>query len=341
MEVNCLLLFTILFSVLACSTIPFLPPPKKSAGAFIFVVLNASLTSIPAVQALLGHTIEFTLNGGMVFGDIPLRINGFISKFLLYSSLIEGIKIESFQLNIIMIGCIAGLAIVGGVSILTFTKSFSVIFLGAPRSKHKHHSREILSFIHSPFFLVLLSMLLIGLFPSLILVPIQRIVYAIGPELPIINIFATIGPIITNVGAASMLLILLVASVYLIKNRIFSTKATIYSPTWSCGYAAPNSRMQYTGKSFSKTLAKLFAFITGEQKKYGEIERNDVFPSGRSYQSSYAEFFEKNIINKTSNQLLHFMNQFTFIHNGQVQMYVLYGFIFILISIVATFFNIL
>jgi hypothetical protein len=99
--------------------------------------------------------------------------------------------------------------------------------------------------------------------------------------------------------------------------------------------------MQYTGKSFSKTLAKLFASITSEQKTYSEIETNDVFPKGRSYQSNYAEFFEKNIIDKVSNQLLHFMNHFSFIHNGQVQMYILYGFIFVMLLIMATFFNVL
>lgn len=282
----------------------------------------------------------FFLCGSVAIAGLP-PFNGFISKYLLYSSLIEGIKVESFQLNIILIGCIAGLAIVGGISILTFTKSFSVIFLGAPRSKHKPHSGETLSLSHLPFFIALLSMLAIGLFPSFIMVPIQRIVYAIAPELPVKDTFAMISPSISNAGAASILLILLIASVYLVRSRISTSKATTYSPTWGCGYSAPNSRMQYTGKSFSKTLAKLFAFITGEQKKYSEIERNNVFPSDRSYQSSYPEFFERNIINKVSNQLLHFMNYFSFIHNGQVQMYVWYGFIFILISIVSTFFNIL
>lgn len=282
----------------------------------------------------------FFLCGSLAIGGLP-PFNGFISKFLLYSSLIESIKIDGFQLNIILVGCIAGLAIVGGISILTFTKSFSVMFLGIPRFKHKHHSRETLSLAHLPFFIALLSMLAIGFFPSLIMVPMQRIVFVIAPELPVANTFAMINTSVSNVGVASAVLILLIVSVYLIRNRISTKQATTYSPTWGCGYVAPNSRMQYTGKSFSKTLAKLFAFITGEQKKYSEIERNNVFPSDRSYQSSYPEFFERNIINKVSNQLLHFMNYFSFIHNGQVQMYVWYGFIFILISIMSTFFNIL
>ena len=39
------------------------------------------------------------------------------------------------------------------------------------------------------------------------------------------------------------------------------------APTWGCGYVAPNPVMQYTGKSFSKSLAKLFGFITMEEKE--------------------------------------------------------------------------
>lgn len=282
----------------------------------------------------------FFLSGSLAIGGLP-PFNGFVSKFLLYSSLFEGIKVESFQLNIIMIGCIAVLAIVGGISVLTFTKSFSVMFLGIPRFKHKRYSREKLSWAHLPLFIALLSMLAIGLFPSMMRVPMQRIIYVIAPGLALTNTFDTINPTMSNVSAASLLLIVLIAFVYLLRHLISTNRATIYSPTWVGGYTARNSRMQYTGKSFSKTLAKLFAFVTGEQKKYSEIERTDIFPSHRDYQSTYAEFFEKNIINRLSSQLLHLMNYFSFIHNGKIQMYVLYGFIFILISIVATFFNIL
>lgn len=310
-----------------------------AAGNIYQLTHTRNMEHLGGLIKVIPLTAFFFLCGSLAIAGLP-PFNGFISKYLLYFSLIESIKVESFHLNIIMIGCFTGLAIVGGISILTFTKSFSVIFLGAPRSKHRYQSKETISLAHLPFFIALLSMLAIGLFPSLIMIPIQRIVYVIAPELPVTNCFIAMNPILSNVGVASMLLILLILFIYLIRNRIPNTKATIYSPTWVCGYSATNSRMQYTGKSFSKTLAKLFTLITGEQKKYSEIELNEVFPSERSYQSSYADFFEKNVINKVSNQLLHFMNYFSFIHNGQVQMYVWYGFIFILVSIVATFFNI-
>ncbi len=184
-------------------------------------------------------------------------------------------------------------------------------------------------------------MLVIGISPSTIMFPIQHIVRVLDNASPLSGQIAAINPVVSSVGTASLLLILLIGAVYVLRSKINGKKITRYSPTWGCGYAASNIRMQYTGKSFAKTLAKLFGTIISEQKRYSEIGKNDVFPAGRSYQSNYGEFFEKSIINKVSNQLLHFMNQFTFIHNGRVQIYILYGFIFMMIFIMATFFNIL
>ena len=165
-------------------------------------------------------------------------------------------------------------------------------------------------------------MLLIGISPSTIMFPIQRIIQVFDHTSPMSGPFAAIHPIVSSIGIASLLLILLTGAVYVLRSKITGKGVVRYSSTWSCGYTAPNIRMQYTGKSFTKTLAKLFGTIVGEQKDYSEIGKHDVFPVSRSYHSNYVEFFEKNIISKLSNQILHFMNHFTFIHNGQVQMYV-------------------
>jgi hypothetical protein len=99
--------------------------------------------------------------------------------------------------------------------------------------------------------------------------------------------------------------------------------------------------MQYTGKSFSKSLAKLLAFITSEEKRFTEIPAEKVFPENRRYQSRYAEFFEKKIINPISNQALNLMNQFSFIHNGKLQYYILYGLVFVIFLLLATYSKIL
>lgn len=280
----------------------------------------------------------FFLIGSLAIGGLP-PFNGFLSKFLIYSSLVEAIRVESFQLSVIMIGCIAGLALAGGLSIFTFTKSFSVIFLGTPRSTYHPQPKEVLSYTHLPFFVITLLMLAIGIFPATITDSVQRVVSSIDSTLPAAG-FIDVAPVLSSVGLASAILMVLIASIYFLRTRIGSAISS-QSPTWGCGYAVASSKLQYSGKSFSKPLAKLFSFLTGEQKKYSEIKTTVVFPSERHYQSNYPEFFEKNIFDKVSNQLLHFLSRFRFIHNGQVQMYVLYGFLFMMGMIIATFLNLL
>jgi formate hydrogenlyase subunit 3/multisubunit Na+/H+ antiporter MnhD subunit len=281
----------------------------------------------------------FFLIGSLSIGGLP-PFNGFTSKFLIYSSLVEAIHVESFELSVMMVGCIAGLALAGGLSIFTFVKSFGIIFLGSPRSKYKHHQKERLSYADVPFFVIIAMMLAIGIFPASVIVPIQKVIQTLATSSVVASLDAAI-PVMSNVGIASVALITLVTGIYFLRTRIEFHKGTRISTTWGCGYIAPSSKMQYSGKSFSKPLAKLFSFLTGEQKKYHEIESDVIFPSGGNYQSSYPEFFEKNLIDKVSNQLLYFLNWFRFIHNGQVQMYVLYGFLFVLVLIIATFLNLL
>jgi hypothetical protein len=114
-----------------------------------------------------------------------------------------------------------------------------------------------------------------------------------------------------------------------------------FNSTWGCGYINPNVKMQYTGKSFSKPLAKLLSFVVIEKKKYKEISGNEVFPLERNYSSHYVDFFESNIIKKVVDKIVYAANYFQFIQNGKIQAYVLYGIFFIIIIFLGTVINII
>lgn len=279
------------------------------------------------------------LVGALAIGGLP-PFNGFISKFLIYSGLLEGIKSGDAQFSSLMMLCVGGLAVVGGISLLTFTKTFGTIFLGSPRTELQHQPREVSIAMQIPLFLILCIILLIGIFPNAIFTSALMVSSAMGGVLPPENLMM-ISPVLITVGRGSMLLMMLTILIYFIRSRISTTKPIAYLPTWGCGYVVPNTRMQYTAKSFSKSFAKLFSIIVSEKKKYHEIPGNKIFPVARSFHSAYQEFFENSMINRVNNLLINGMNYFGFINNGRIQMYILYGFFFIVILIAATFFNLL
>jgi hydrogenase-4 component B len=99
--------------------------------------------------------------------------------------------------------------------------------------------------------------------------------------------------------------------------------------------------MQYSGKSFSKSLGKLLNFIILEEKKYKEISAKEIFPVDRKHSSHYNDFFVTKIFDGIIDRLLYALNFFKFIQNGKIQMYILYGIFFIMLIFLVTFFKLI
>jgi len=280
------------------------------------------------------------LTGAIAIGGIP-PLNGFISEFLIYCGILNGINSSGISQITLMVITFAGLSIIGGISILTFTKTFGTIFLGTPRQKLKHEPVEVSLLMLLPQYVIIALMIFIAFFPG-------YFINLIGTILNV-NSFPNIGfnivdlhwylTVMKNISLASVLFLIVLGSVLFI--RWILTRRTIqdYSSTWGCGYLAPNERMQYTGRSFSKSFGKLLNFMLIEKKGYTEIEQNEIFPDSRKYRSFYLDVFETKIIDPSLLLISRFINLFQFIQNGKIQAYVIYGIVFILAIFLGTVLN--
>jgi hydrogenase-4 component B len=145
--------------------------------------------------------------------------------------------------------------------------------------------------------------------------------------------------IIRNISLASAGFLVFTGFLFIMRMILNRKAEKRYSSTWGCAYVGPNERMQYTGKSFSKSFGKVLNFMLIEKKGYREIERSETFPVSRKYRSFYLDFIENQIINPSINVLTRFINLFQFIQNGKIQAYVIYGIVFILVIFLTTYFN--
>src|ERR1035437_9817832 len=241
-----------------------------------------------------------------------------------------------------MVISIACLAIIGGISMLTFTKSYGRIFLGNPRTQLHDKPQETSFMTRFPQYLSIVVMLSIGIFPQFYFSILIHVISVSMPE-GMINNFAgydNVLPVISNVGRYSLIFLCITLLIYFLRNRLMQNSLEKVNNTRGCGSIIPNVKMQYSGKSFSKPLAKLFNFVVLERKKYKEISGNEVFPAERNYSSHYIDFFESNIINKVVDKIVYAANYFQFIQNGKIQTYVLYGIFFIILIFLGTVFNI-
>lgn len=260
-------------------------------------------------------------------------LNGFVSKFLVYSGFIESFRTQQVTISALLILCTAILAMAGGVSILAFTKSFGTVFLGTPHKNSVRPSGDVALMMRLPLYFIAALMLLIGLFPELVLQSLQCILPAFDPRGDPAFAQTLMHPV-SRVGRSSLFLAVLILALWLLRQRTGAARKTEWSATWGCGYAAPTPAMQYTGKSYSKNLARLFGFGSLEGKKYRELKAESVFPTPRSYRSFYMEFFETRLIDPFLKVFIRIFSYFRFIHNGRIQYYVLYGFFFVIVLLI-------
>ncbi|HEY8659278.1 MAG TPA: proton-conducting transporter membrane subunit [Hanamia sp.] len=311
-----------------------------TAGSVYQQTHTRDMEKLGGLIRTMPQTAMLFLVGGMAIGGLP-PFNGFVSEFLIYSGILLGIKSISILYISLMIFTLAGLALIGGISMLTFTKSFGTMFLGNPRTHLHQQPREVSFGMRLPQYFILIIMISIGLFPQYYFSIVNEIVLQFIPAASATSnlIPSSLLNSISSIGKFSMLFILLFLAIYAVRKSLSRNRQISRSTTWGCGYATPNARMQYTGKSFSKSLGKLLNFIILEKKKYKEISASEIFPAERKHSSHYNDFFVTRIFNGIVDRLLYSLNYFQFIQNGKIQLYILYGVFFIVVVFLGTIFK--
>lgn len=311
-----------------------------SAGSVYQQTHTRDMNQLGGLIKKMPHTALLFLIGAIAIGGIP-PFNGFISEFLIYSGLLAGLHSVDLAQTTLMVVSVAGMSIIGGISVFAFTKTFGTIFLGSARTELHHEPKEVSNIMLVPQYLIVLVMLSVAFFSGYFLNVILTILNGVFH----INMVAgnvdylRYSSVLQHISLYSFLFFIGIGLIFYLRRAIARKRENTYNLTWGCGYTAPTSRMQYSGKSFTKPLSKLFNFVLIEKKSYNELKTNEIFPVSRKYSSSYLDFWEHWLINPAIKYLGLFIDQFKFFQNGRIQAYVLYGIVFIMIVFIGTVFN--
>jgi formate hydrogenlyase subunit 3/multisubunit Na+/H+ antiporter MnhD subunit len=310
-----------------------------SAGSVYQQTHTRNMERLGGLIKFMPKTAVMFLIGAVAIGGLP-PFNGFVSEFIIYSGLIEGFRGSNISQIVLFVISLAGLSVIGGLSVLTFTKSFGTIFLGQPRGKLQHVPHEVSQLMLIPQYLIIAVILSIAFVPQFYLKVAGTALAVINPIQSATVIISGLTGTIASISVYSLVLIGITGVILFIRASVMKSRNERMDATWGCGYIAAGSRQQYTGKSFSKPLGKILGFILIEKKHFEELKPGEIFPHKRSYVSHYHDFFEHNLIDSFTQRLIHSANYFSFIQNGRIQSYVLYGILFILTMFVLTIFNI-
>ena len=286
-------------------------------------VLGGLIKKMPKTASL------FIIGGAAISGLPPF--NGFISEFLIYFGMLNGVLKSNIALLTTLIIVMAALAIVGTMAMLCFTKAISITFLGQARDEkiYNHVDGDVTISMWLPMLLLAIATLVIGLCPqifvALIMGPLSMFVVDKAMIIPM-NILT----MMQVLSICFLILIALIAVLYLCKH--FAHKKVVEHTTWGCGYNRGNSHVQYTGASyvslFLSTLKPLFKRVSHIQKP------KDLFPKEAHYQQEIEDIEEAYIVKPLIKWDEKILSKFERIQSGNIQQYILFGLIFLVLAII-------
>jgi formate hydrogenlyase subunit 3/multisubunit Na+/H+ antiporter MnhD subunit len=273
-------------------------------------------------------TLLFLISALAICGLPPF--NGFISEFLIYFGLYHNLYSSNIVYLIVTILSITSLVLVGGLALMCFTKAFSVVCLGNMRhgDSSKVQERSFAQLL--PMYLAAALIVVIGLFPTAFFRVLQQPVQLFTQQLPNsanVEMPTEMLASLQHLSWAAFGLIIMVLAIYGLKKWTTRKKEITMKETWGCGFPVASSKIQYTANSFVRTYAKVVKPVLDIEKNEGEI--SETFPTESNYHTTIYDKAERYLIDKPIKLIKIITGWFTFLQNGNIQVYIIYGIVFI------------
>lgn len=302
------------------------------AGNVYHATHSLNMEQMGGLGKKMPWTCLFFLLGSVAICALP-PMNGFVSEFLLYNGLFRWMQEASLTGAVGASFAILALVLIGGLAIICFTKVFGITFLGTARSE-MHEVKEMPNIRLIPIAISLALMLSVGLCPWLYNFAMQSALAQLPQPETLITIPGQ--PHLATLSLVCLCFIALAIILYLLRNKLQAKQNIRQSETWGCGYTAATPKIQYTGASYVKTYSETLDGLIGFDKQ-SQIPTESYPQEAGQVQSESFDQLERKAIERPLKGYQWLMSQFLFLQNGKLQFYMLYGIIFILITIILTF----
>lgn len=306
------------------------------AGNVLTQTRTLSLDALGGLGKHMPVSALLFLAGAAAICALP-PLNGFVSELLIYLGLLDGIAAGS-GVPAAAAG-LAALALIGGLAVLTFTKLYGTVFLGAPRTHEVAESTEVDRVRIAAMALPLAGILLVGLFPQAALDLVVRAAGALAPEAA--RGTASLPPVMTAVCRTAWLLIAVTGLLYAVKSRAQRRRIRRTGPTWGCGFTAPNVRMQYTGESFAEGLQSVAASVAPRSGEGRAVDKSELFPAAHNFDAEHKDRIDALFAAWWVEMLRRINRQMMRLRTGKVNHYVLFALLFLVTVFLLSVFNLI
>jgi hydrogenase-4 component B len=237
------------------------------AGSVLNATGQRDIEKLGGLIHAMPQTAVACLGGCLAISALP-PLNGFVSEWLLYQSILLSPGLPQWSLKLIVPATGAMLALGAALSAACFVRAFGIAFLGRPRSSQAASAAEVDIVSRAGKLLLLGLCIVVGLLPGFAIDAMASAVYSqVGARMPVQSSipWLSIVPIAESRSSYNGLLVFLfitistLAAVEVIHR--FASDRLRRGPAWDCGYPEPSPAAQYTADSFAQPVRRVFGEV--------------------------------------------------------------------------------
>jgi len=286
-----------------------------------------SMGGLARSMPVVGTT--FLIGSVAIVGLPPL--NGFASEFLIYLAAASGVVDSPASWVIAGASAILSLALIGGLAALCFTKVFGVVFLGTPRSPRAAAASPVGWPMRASLATLALTIVMLGLgAPEAfrLFVPAALLVTHVSPG-EALAVVGTAASSLRGVLYGSGGALAGAGALWLAVRALLRRRRVRSGSTWGCGYARGTPRMQYTSASYAQPVTDFLRVLIQPQEKRDPPE--GIFPQNAGFHSQAPDVVTRFVVGPIVTGLRYILRAGRWLQQGQVNWYVLYIMITVLV----------
>ncbi len=280
------------------------------------------------------------LIGAVAISGLP-PLNGFVSEWLTYQSLLAGYGATRGLTRILFPLAGSMLALTGALAAACFVKAFAITFLALPRAAESRNAHEaprtmLIGMSFLTFACVALGLGATWFLPVFGGMTEQLLGHRIGANLITgkgwvlsagIPHRGTVSGTVSTAIIAVGLSILVGAAVLLVTfaGRRFARQR---GPTWDCGLPGLTEENEYTATAFSKPLRMIFSVLYQPRREIQQVfDVSPYFPKEIRFESKIEPAFENRIYVPLQEFIFRLSNKMRTIQAGSIHAYLAYIFV--------------
>ena len=306
------------------------------AGAVLHTTGTRNMEELGGLIRPLPWTAFFFILGAVAISGLP-PLNGFVSEWLTYQSLLRGFGATEIAVRLIFPIGGALLALTGALAAACFVKAVGITFLALPRSQHAEKAHEAPRSMLFGMATLGIACLVLGLLPMWFLPLLDPVTQellgrSISPQLIagngwILTSLEAKRGAISTVGMVALFSALLPLPLFLWLGFSWRGKHRI-DETWDCGLDHLTPQMEYTATAFSKPLRMIFQAVYRPRRRIqADFAVSRYFTKSIRFESHIEPTFEQLIYRPANRAILRFSRRVRLIQTGSLTTYLVYIFL--------------